>query len=94
MIIETGALLAALIVGILLSAAVAAWVSWLYRRRMLKLMRVGAPPREDQASPKHAPGLMPQHATVLVDLWANRRARWKLLLALTGLCVVIGVSQA
>ena len=83
--------------GVLLASAVAWVVAGLYRRRMLALMRGGASPSEASPSPVEPTGL-PQapvpRSPMRLDGQANRRAQWRYLLAMTGLSLLMGVTQS
>lgn len=93
--IQSGAILFALIVSVLLTA-VASWaVAWLYRRRMVALMRGAPAPDLAAGQGTAAPGSI--HETrppVSMDQAANRRASFRFLLALTGMCLLIGLTQS
>ena len=91
--IQSGSILFALIVGILLTA-VASWVvAGLYRRRMVALMRGG--PAPDSAGQGPVPiAIQETHSPASMDQAANRRASLRFLLALTGLCLLIGLTQS
>jgi len=85
-----------LIVAVLLAAGVAWLVAWLYQRRMLSLMRSGARVNADGGAGQGAPpdfGTLPSWGEG-VDLQANRRANATLLLAIGGLALLIGLTQA
>jgi len=93
-VVQTGAIVFALIVGVLL-AAVASWVvAWLYRRRMVELMRGGPAPDLTGQGPEVPPAVQETRAPVSKDPAANRRASIRLLLALTVLCLLIGLTQS
>jgi hypothetical protein len=87
-------MIVAMIVGVLLAAAVAWGVAGAYRRRMLALMRSGAAP--DAAHPLSTDTLAVQarRQSPWLDLAANRRAAWRFLLLLSGLSLLVGVSQS
>lgn len=93
---ETGAILAALMLGVVLTA-VASWVvSGLYRRRMLALMRRAQPPDDTHASaaaPRAAPAAQPLPLARL-DFAANQRAAWRYFALLGVLSLLIGVTQS
>ncbi|MFM1892475.1 MAG: hypothetical protein RLZ44_1552, partial [Pseudomonadota bacterium] len=93
MTIESGAILTALVLAVLLASAVALLVSWAYRRRMVALMRA-APPPDDSHAAAPPPRQLPGTSAGTTDLGVNRRAYRRLLLALAGLCLVIGLTQA
>jgi hypothetical protein len=92
--IETGNLLSALIFGVLLASGVAWVVAGLYRRRMLTLMRGGAAPDDAQAAQPETAGTPPNPPLVQFDLAANRRSEQRFLLALSGLCLIIGLTHS
>lgn len=92
--IETGALLSALIFGVLLASGMAWAVAYLYRRRMVALMRGGAAPVDAQDAPLETAIAPSEHARAHFDLAANRRAEWRFLLALSGLCLLIGLTHS
>ena len=92
--IQSGAILFAFIAGVLLTA-VASWVvAWLYRRRMVALMRGGPAPDPDGERPAVAAGVRETRVPRGMDPAANRRASFRLLLALAGMCVLIGLTQS
>ncbi len=91
---NTGAILTALLLGVLLTA-VASWlVSGLYRRRMLALMRRAPPP--DMALAAGPPVALAAAArpAAQLDAAANRRAGWRHLAVLSGLSALIGLTQS
>lgn len=90
----TGAILFALILGVLLASAAAWVVAGLYRRRMVELMRGGPAPDAHRPMRREAFTLLEQRPPVRLDLAANRRAATRFLLALSGLCLLIGLSQS
>ncbi|HRP75266.1 MAG TPA: hypothetical protein PK725_15760 [Rhodocyclaceae bacterium] len=93
--IEAGPILFALILGVVLASGVAWFVSGLYRRRMLALMRGGPSPDDARARPEAGPAAMPAHRpTPRLDPAANRRASLRYLLAMSVLCVLIGLTQS
>jgi hypothetical protein len=85
-----------LIVAVLLAVAVAWVVARLYQRRMLSLMRSGAPVGEPGAAGQGPPPdtVGPAPWGEAVDLAANRRAHSRLLLVIAGLALLIGLTQA
>ena len=91
---ESGTLLFALLVGVLLAAAVAWGVAELYRRRMLALMRGGPAPVAEKLATTEFLTLQAQRRPPLLDLAANRRASFFFLLALSGLSLLIGFTQS
>lgn len=91
---NTGAILTALMLGVLLSAAASWAVATLYRRRMLKLMRSSPAPRIDvDAAPLPAPARATRR-TVLPDAAAQRAAETRQLLALAAVGLLIGLSHS
>lgn len=92
--ISTGALLSALIAAVLLAALLAWLVAALYRRRMLALMRAGPAPDAARAAADLPYTLLEERPAPALDLGANRRAALRLLLALAGVSLLIGLSQA
>ncbi|MGE0351345.1 hypothetical protein [Hydrogenophaga sp.] len=90
---DTGAILTALMLGVLLTA-IASWaVSGLYRRRMLALMRRAPAPDVAQAAPVPPPQVA-QRTSARLDPDANRRAAWRYALLLGGLSLLIGITQS
>ena len=90
---NTGAILTALVLGVLLTAAASWLVSGLYRRRMLALMRHSPPPDSARAAPV-PPLAVPARAPIHLDVDANRRAGWCHLAVVSGLSLLIGVTQS
>ncbi len=94
---HTGELLFALQIGVLL-AAIASWlVASAYRRRMLGLMRGGPPPQDASAhtSPATtAPTPAPARARRTDLPGAHHRASLRALLAVAGVCLLIGLTQS
>ncbi len=92
---HSGELLFALQLGVLL-AALASWlVASAYRRRMLGLMRDGPAPDAARATPPAVAAAPSAAATRRTDLLAaNRRATVRALLALAGVCLLIGLTQS
>ena len=90
---NTGAILTAMVLGVLLTG-VASWVvSSLYRRRMLALMKRSPPPDPAQAVgntrlPAQA------KATAMLDPAANRRASRRYLVVVSALSLLIGITQS
>jgi hypothetical protein len=91
--IQSGQVFVALILGVLLAASLAWVVAGLYRRRMVALMRggaaavaAGAGVAEVLAAPPRTP---PQ-----LDRAANRRVTMRLLTALTGVCLLVALTQS
>ncbi len=92
--IEPGAIFTALIFGVLLASGMAWLVAGLYRRRMVALMRGGAAPDDARlAGTGVAPGSL-QRAPAVLDFAGNRRAGLRFLLALSGLCLLIGLTHS
>lgn len=92
--LETGALLTALVLGVLLAAGLAWGVTGLYRRRMVALMRGGAAPNDARPAQLEAAPLPPRRKPAVLDLAANRQAGLRFLLALSGLSLLIGLTQS
>jgi hypothetical protein len=92
---NTGAILTAMMLGVLLTA-IASWtVSGLYRRRMLALMRRAPPPDGAHAESSPVPAaLVAERPRAHLDLAANRRAGWRHLSAVSVLSLLIGVTQS
>jgi hypothetical protein len=61
---------------------------------MVALMRGGAAPDAARPAPMEAYALLEQRPEAILDLAANRRAAGRFLLALGGLCLLVGVSQS
>ncbi len=91
---HTGALLFTLILAVLLAAGVAWGVAELYRRRMVALMRGGPAPDIKQSAPVTSYMLQTQRGPPHLDMAANRRAATRYLLALSGLSLLIGLTQS
>lgn len=93
--IESGPILFALIVGVLLTAGVSWLVAGLYRRQMLALMRGGpAPEAARTATGQTIATTVVRRVDAILDISANRRASWRYLLALSGLSLLIGITQS
>lgn len=93
--IEAGPILFALILGVVLASGAAWVVSGMYRRRMLALMRGGPSPDDNRAASQTAPTATPvARPTPRLDPAANRRASLRYLLAMSVLCVLIGLTQS
>eukprot|EP01136_Pigoraptor_vietnamica_P028583 Opistho-1_new@7578 len=92
---NTGAILTAMMLGVLLTA-IASWaVSGLYRRRMLALMRRAPPPdAAHTAAVPRAAAPAADRPRARLDLYANRRAGWRYLAAVSALSLLIGVTQS
>ena len=91
--IQSGHLFVALMLGVLLAASLAWVVAGFYRRRMVALMCGGAAPDVARAGIIEvfaAPPRLPAR----LDLAANRRVTMRLLLALTGVCVLVALTQS
>lgn len=91
---QTGAILFTLLLSVLLAAAAAWGVAELYRRRMVALMRGGRAPDADNPARAYSVTLQARHQSPRLDLAANRRAALRFLLALSGLSLLIGLSQS
>ncbi|MGI9215535.1 MAG: hypothetical protein ACR2JA_00820, partial [Hydrogenophaga sp.] len=92
---HTGELLFALQIGVLL-AAIASWlVASAYRRRMLALMRGGPAPQDTAAAPATPAPAQPSARARRADLpAAHHRASLRALLAVAGVCLLIGLTQS
>ncbi len=91
---NTGAILTALMFGVLLSAAASWGVATLYRRRMLALMRSSPAPRVDAADgPLPAPARATR-STVPPDAAVLRAAEVRQLLVLATLGLLIGLIHS
>lgn len=90
---NTGAILTALMLGVLLTALASWVVSGLYRRRMLALMGSAPPPDASHAVDADAP-LARARAPVQPDRRASQQAQWRQLAVLTGLSLLIGITQS
>lgn len=94
---HTGELLFALQIGVLL-AAIASWlVASAYRRRMLALMRGGPAPQDASAHVPSTPAALApatgrERRTDLPA--AHHRASLRALLAVAGVCLLIGLTQS
>lgn len=91
---NTGAILAALLLGVLLTAAASWLVSSLYRRRMLALMRRAPAPDEAFAAGTPASRTPAARPAVRLDPAANRRAAWRQFGVLSALSALIGLTQS
>jgi hypothetical protein len=91
---ESGPILTALLLGVLLAAGAAWVVAGLYRRRMVALMRGGSSPANQPVAPTSL--IPPDSARVPVrpDGAANRRATRRTLAALAGLSLLMGITQS
>ena len=90
---NTGAILTAMVLGVLLTGAASWVVSSLYRRRMLALMRRSPPPDPAQTvAGRQVPFQVRPAATL--DLNANQRASWRYLFAVSALSLLIGLTQS
>ncbi|WP_439520325.1 hypothetical protein [Hydrogenophaga sp.] len=95
MAMNTGAILTALMLGVVLTALASWGVSGLYRRRMLALMGSAPPPDASQAGGlPEGSGLAPPRAPVQLHRRDSRHAQVRQLAVLTGLSLVIGLSQS
>ena len=90
---NTGAILTAMVLGVLLTGAASWVVSGLYRRRMLALMRRSPPPDPAQAVAAAAVAPVSKPAATL-DLRANQRASRRYLFVVSALSLLIGVTQS
>lgn len=92
----SGPIIFILIVAVLLAVAVAWVVAWLYQRRMLSLMRSGAPVSADGSAAQVAPADTsgPAQWGDRVDLPANQRAHSRLMLLIGALALLVGLTQA
>jgi hypothetical protein len=92
----SGPIIFILIVAVLLAVAVAWVVAWLYQRRMLSLMRGGAPVNAigDEARLASPDSGAPPNWGEAVDLQANRRAHTRLMLLIGALALLVGLTQA
>lgn len=92
---HSGELLFALQLGVLF-AALASWlVATAYRRRMLGLMRAGPAPDAARDTPATVAAVPSAPAHRRTDLpAANRRATLRAMLALAGICLLIGLTQS
>ena len=93
--IESGPIFFALMVGVLLTACASWIVAGLYRRQMLALMRGGPTPEATRIAAGHAMATtVARRVEAVLDISANRRASWRYLLALSGLSLLIGITQS
>ena len=99
--IPSGAVFFILISAVLLAAALAWVVAALYQRGMLALMRGGVPPAgamisENQSALNPAAQLEPVTAaeTNKADLGTNRHASVRLMLVLSGISLLIALTQS
>jgi hypothetical protein len=92
----SGMVLTALLLGVLLAAGVAWMVAGLYRRRMLALMRGGPPPSDRQTSQsgEAAPPPMATPRAQLPGVANHRRATLRLGLFITGVSLLMGLTQS
>ena len=90
---NTGAILTAMVLGVLLTGAASWVVSSLYRRRMLALMKRSPPPDPAQAVGNTS---LPAQAkaTAMLDPAANRRASRRYLVVVSALSLLIGITQS
>lgn len=94
MSVESGPVLFALLLGVLLAAAVSWVIAGLYRRRMLELMRSDLPPDDQQAPHSHVTPAMEGRKPVAPDAAEHQRAARRQLLVLSGLSLLIGLTQS
>lgn len=92
--IEPGAIFTALILGVLLASGMAWLVAGLYRRRMVALMRGGAAPGDMRLTGMDASSNSSPRPPAVLDFDANRRAGLRFLFALSGLCLLIGLTHS
>lgn len=99
--IPSGAVFFILVSAVLLAAALAWVVAALYQRGMLALMRGGVPPAEAlvtenprAVSPAANPGPAVAHATSRVNFDSNRHAAIRLMLVLSGISLLIALTQS
>lgn len=95
MAMNTGAILTALMLGVVLTALASWVVSGLYRSRMLALMGSAPPPdasrAQGDANPPSAPRRRPR---VQADRRVRQQAEWRYLAVVTGLSLLIGITQS
>lgn len=95
MAMNTGAILTALMLGVVLTALASWIVSSLYRRRMLALMGSAPPPDASHASDSTADAAPAKaRAPLRPDPRASRHAQWRHLAVLTSLSLLIGLTQS
>jgi hypothetical protein len=93
MVINSGAIFTALVLGVVLTGVASWMVSGLYRRRMLALMRRSPLPDPAQAvAATRVPGQARPAATL--DFAANLRAGWRYLFTVSALSLLIGITQS
>lgn len=92
--LNSGSILFAFLLGVLLTAAASWVVASLYRRRMVALMRGGPPP--DSAAHEASAPLVAEtpRLPATMDLAANQRASMRFMLLLTIMCLLIGLTQS
>lgn len=91
--LNSGAILTAMVLGVLLTGAASWAVSGLYRRRMLALMKRSPPP--DPAQAVIATGTpAPAKPAVVLDAAANQQAGRRYLFAVSALSLLIGITQS
>ncbi|WP_300654798.1 hypothetical protein [Hydrogenophaga sp.] len=90
---NTGAILTAMVLGVLLTGAASWVVAGLYRRRMLALMKRSPPPDPAQAVVSTRVRAQARPAATL-DLAANQRASGRYLVAVSVLSLLIGITQS
>ena len=87
--LNSGPILFAFLLGILLTAAASWVVAGLYRRRMVTLMR-GGPPPDSAAHEASAPfAAETPRLPATMDLAANQRASMRFMLLLTIMCLLM-----
>jgi hypothetical protein len=90
---NTGAILTAMVLGVLLTGAASWVVSGLYRHRMLALMKRSPPPDPAQRAAPVRSTAQPRPAATL-DLTANQRASGRYLVVVSALSLLIGITQS
>lgn len=94
---HSGELLFALQIGVLLAAVVSWLVASAYRRRMLALMRSGPAPQDAATTPQAAPPPFTAPGAGASRTYlpaAHHRASLRALLAVAGICLLIGLTQS
>ena len=91
--LNSGAILTAMVLGVLFTGAASWVVSSLYRRHMLALMRRSPPPDVSKALSRSFASV-PDKPAATLDLSANQRAGWRYLLVVSALSLLIGVTQS
>jgi hypothetical protein len=91
---QSGPILSALLLGVLLAAGTAWVVAGLFRRRMVALMRSGPSPGSVHPPPTLPGAPLAPRTPVRPDGAANRGATRRTLLALAGLSLLMGITQS